>query len=71
MAPVILNLASTPRHGRFNPPGQNRGAHLIEGWVGPTVGLDFCIEQKKHNSQSNKMHYISFPEDDPMRDRNM
>jgi hypothetical protein len=30
------------------PPGKKPGAHCIEGWVAPRVGLDGCGKSRPH-----------------------
>jgi hypothetical protein len=52
IAPLILTLSlgrgewSVSRPGRFTPVGRVPASHLIRGWVGPRVGLNFSAEEK-------------------------
>jgi hypothetical protein len=53
--------------GRFTPPGKTHGTHSIEGWVGPTAGLDAVMKRKipspcrESNTRSSSAIPLSYP----------
>jgi hypothetical protein len=53
ITPHVLNLctrwgeSSTLRPGRFTPWERTPGTHWMEGWAGPTAGLDAVAKWKK------------------------
>ena len=60
----VVNATSRPLY----PPGERAGAHCIEGWVGPSAGLDRCgisrptgIRSPDRPARSESQYRLSYP----------